>query len=280
MTQQVASADLHLHTCYSDGTFTPAELLRAAQTHGLRLIAITDHDTIESFPEGAAAARELDIELLPGIELSAQWGVEDIHLLGYNFDVEHRAFRAWLATLKAARLARLTQMVARLRGLGIAITDEDVLQLAGNGTVGRLHVARALVQRGVVADISGAFDKYLGTHKPAYIEECHPAPEECIRQLRDARGIPVLAHPGYLQDDAAVIARLVPHGLAGLEVYHARHDAGQQLRYLQMAEEYRLLITGGSDCHGHAKGQPAIGTVKLPYTHVDQLRTWHAKTTA
>ena len=269
-------ADLHLHTCYSDGTFTPAELVREAHTRGLSTIAVTDHDTVDSVPEAAATARALGVELIPGIELSTQTGQEDIHLLGYFVDLADQTFRAWLDALKVARLERLKRMVERLQSVGIAITVDDVLAIAGPGTVGRLHVARALVTRGAVSDTNQAFDKYLGTHKPAYIADCHPSPEEGIRRLRAARGLPVLAHPVYLKDEA-LITTLAQCGLAGLEVYHAKHDAGQQMKYAQIAQREGLVMTGGSDCHGMAKGQPLIGTVKLPYTYVESLKRCHAQ---
>ena len=272
-------ADLHLHTCYSDGTLTPAELVREAHARGLSTIAVTDHDTMESFPEASAEAAALGVELIPGIEVSTQSAREDIHLLGYCMDMEDAAFRTWLTELRTARLQRLERMVERLRQLGMAVTVDDVIKISGPGTVGRLHVARALVACGAVNDTNQAFDKYLGTHKPAYVADCHPSPEEGIRRLRAARGLPVLAHPVYLKDEA-LITTLAQCGLAGLEVYHAKHDAGQQMKYAQIAQREQLLMTGGSDCHGTAKGQMMIGTVKLPYTYVEQLKACHAQTYA
>ena len=271
------AADLHLHTCYSDGTLTPAELAREASARGLSTIAVTDHDTLASFSEAQAAAREQGLELLPGIELSAQAGPNDVHLLAYLFDVEDPDLRRWLTEMQAARRRRLDAMLERLRRLGIALSLEDVLAVAGPGTVGRLHVARALAQRGVVHHANVAFDKYLGEGKPAYVADDKPTPAEVIRRVRAARGVPVLAHPMYLKDDTLITA-FARDGLAGLEVFHSSHDVSTQLRYRRLAEQERLLMTGGSDCHGLAKGQMLVGSVKLPYTYVEQLKTWHAQT--
>ena len=271
------AADLHLHTCYSDGTMTPEEIVRTARSSGLSTIAVTDHDTLESWPEALVAARAAGLELIPGVELSTRSGAEDVHLLGYCMDVEDDEFCAWLARLKAARLRRLELMVGRLQALGVRLTVQDVLTLSGPGTVGRLHVARAIVQCGGATQINEAFDKYIGTNKPAYVVEYHPTPEEAILRLRNARGVPVLAHPSYIKD-GGLIESLIAAGLAGIEAYHSSHDVSQQLQFRAIAERAHLLMTGGSDCHGMAKGQPLIGTVKLPYTYVEQLRTWHATT--
>ena len=200
-----------------------------------------------------------------------------MHLLGYLMDVEDEEFRAWLERLKAARLKRLVLMTQRLQQHGVMLTVEEVLRLSGPGTVGRLHVARALVQRGAVTHVNEAFDKYIGTNKPAYVVEYQPTPDEVIVRLRAARGVPVLAHPAYIKDDT-VLTALTHAGLAGIEALHASHDATQQLRFRQVAAQERLLITGGSDCHGMAKGQMLIGSVKLPYAHVEQLKAWHTTT--
>ncbi len=270
------TADLHLHTHYSDGTWTPTEVVQRAVAHGLSAIALTDHDTIGSFAEVHEAAQHAHLECIPGVEVSTQIGSLDVHVLAYFVDVTDAAFQAWLTELAAARLRRLDETLRRLGTAGVPLAKEVVLALAGPGTIGRLHVARALVQQGMVPDVNTAFHRYLSSERPAYVPDAHPTPEEAIQRLRAARGVPVLAHPQYLKDEA-LVPSLVRAGIAGLEVYHPSHDVGQQARYRRIAEEHGLVMTGGSDCHGTAKGQPLIGSVKLPYTYVEELRRCHAQ---
>lgn len=268
--------DLHLHSDYSDGTFTPTEVVERAHQAGLGCIALTDHDTMDGYPEAAAAAAARGLELLPALELSSLNGFE-CHLLGYLVDPEQAAFQQTLAALKLRRVARMTHMVERLQQIGVRITTTQVLEIAGRGTVGRLHLARALVGCGVITKPEEAFPKYLSPGRPGYVPEHQLKPAEAIALIRQAGGVPVLAHPCDLKHPDQEIHELRDAGLAGLEVYHARHTASDIKRFAQTAKTLGLLMTGGSDCHGLAKGRPLVGTIAVPYRFVEDLKAWQAR---
>jgi predicted metal-dependent phosphoesterase TrpH len=272
------TADLHLHTTFSDGTETPERVLEMVQQAGLSAVAITDHDTVEGMARSAAAAAARRIELIPGIEMSScsRQGIE-VHLLGFLFDREHPLLTRHLAEQKARRVERVHEMVKRLQRVGVTIQAEEVLQLAGEGTVGRPHVARVLLKHGYVSSFSEAFSRYIGTNNPGFVPGSTLSPAHVLGVIRAAGGIPVLAHPIYLKCDP-LIDELAQEGLLGLEVYHACHPPETVRHYEQIADRLKLLKTGGSDFHGDAKeGQP-VGSVKIPYTLVDALKQW--KTTS
>lgn len=265
--------DLHLHSDYSDGTFTPTEIVARAQQAGLRCIALTDHDTMDGYAEAAQAAAARGVELLPALELSSLNGVE-CHILGYLVDAAQPALRATLAELRLRRVARITHMVERLQQAGVRLTTDHVLTIAGRGTVGRLHLARALVQCGAVRNTEEAFPKYLSPGRPGYVPEHKLKPAEAIALIRQVGGVPVLAHPCDLKHPEQEIQELCAAGLAGLEVFHSRHTASHIRQFTEIAKQQGLLMTGGSDCHGMAKGRPLLGTVKAPYRMVEELRAW------
>jgi predicted metal-dependent phosphoesterase TrpH len=270
------TVDLHVHTTWSDGTDSPARVVELAHREGLAAIAITDHDNTEALALAQPAAARLGLELIPGIEMSASADGREVHVLGYGFDAAHPALVQHLATQQARRVVRVHEMVKRLDRVGVHISAEDVLRLAGDGTVGRPHVARALVERGYVASLSEAFDRYLGSKGPGFVPGSPLAPAEVIRVIREASGVPVLAHPVYLECDA-LIETFVRDGLAGLEVYHSRHTPELVRRYEELAERLQLVKTGGSDYHGEATDEGArLGSVRLPYALVEALREWQA----
>lgn len=269
------TADLHLHTCFSDGTERPRRVVELAHAAGLSAIAITDHDILDGYHEAAAAAQEHGLELIPGLEMSASQDGREVHVLGFFVDLNHRAFQQRLADQRTRRIARIRDMVARLQQLGLVITPEEVLAAAQEGAVGRPHVAQALVRRGYVSTSREAFDRYIGANGPAYIPGSPLDPKEAIQSIRQAGGIPVLAHPIYLKDDT-MIERLHQDGLVGLEVYHSSHTPQDIHRYEQLADRLGLLRTGGTDYHGASKEGSPIGSVKIPYEFVDALRQWKA----
>ena len=273
-------ADLHTHSLYSDGRESPSALMQMARAAGLDAIALTDHDSIEGIAEAAAAAQTVDVELIPGIELSCTDGSHDIHLLAYWIDVQHPALLATLQAQQDSRRQRLDAIIARLAQHGVTISRDDILQMARGVSVGRPHVARALVARGAVSTVDEAFVRYLGDRAPCYVPSTALSSAEAIALIRQVGGVPVLAHPLYLRDDT-VIERLCDQGLVGLEAYHGSHTTTMAQRYEQIATRLGLLVTGGSDYHGAPKdeGTP-LGAVKLPYQHVEALRTWRAQHTS
>jgi hypothetical protein len=264
-------ADLHLHTIFSDSTYTPEELIRGAKLADLSCIAVTDHDTVAGIgPTLDFAARE-DIEVLPGIELTAEYDGLEIHILGYLLDYKDKFLMETLEALKKNRIERVYKIVDKLNNMGIKLRADAVFEIAKGGTVGRLHVARALVNAGLVSSIWEAFQKYIGDKCPAYVLGFRFSPKEAIKLIRDHSGIPVLAHPYILNNDE-LIPQFINDGLMGLEVYYPEHAQSLINFYLRLAREHNLLVTGGSDCHGNAKPEVKIGSIKIPYELVEKLK--------
>jgi 3',5'-nucleoside bisphosphate phosphatase len=266
-------ADLHVHSTASDGTLTPTALVELALREGLDVLAIADHDSVEGLAEALAAAQGTTLTVIPAVELSAALGDRDVHILGYFIDHEDPGLLAHLSTLRRARLERATRTVERLADAGIAVDLEDVLGLAAGGSVGRSHLARALVSRGHAEGVAQAFDRYIGRGRPYYVAKEVGGPADVIGIVRNAGGIAVVAHPGVgrLDDE---IAGLAEAGLGGIEAYHADHDSRQRDYYAEMAERMGLFVTGGSDYHGPEAPNPILGSVKLPQAAVERLLSW------
>ena len=257
--------DLHLHTTYSDGTQSPEALVDTAAARGLTLIAITDHDEIGGVAEAQAAGDRVGMRVLSGVEINTEMGREDVHVLGYGFPVDAPALRVGLATLRAARLERAVKMVARLQALGYPLAMERLLAIAGHGSIGRPHLARALVEAGHAGSIAEAFDRLLGRRCPAYIARSTISPEEAILLIHRAGGIAGLAHPGKLGDPKRIVRTLREAGLDALEAYHSDHSPAVTARMLTLAGDHRLLVTGGTDSHGPLSPRVvAPGSVDVP----------------
>lgn len=256
-------AELHAHTNASDGQYTPAELVALAREQGLELLAITDHDTTAGIAPARLAANG-QLIILPGIELSAEDGGEDAHMLGYDFDPDDAGLQAALADFRARRDARAREMVARLNALGVPVAWERVDALAAGGSVGRPHVARAMVEAGAVETVREAFDQYLHNGGPAYVARQRLSPEEAIALIHRAGGAAVLAHPGLLANWRAMIERLIPAGLDGVEVAHPKNSADVRLELRGLAARYGLIMTGGSDFHGRAVSDAMLGSITPP----------------
>lgn len=262
-------ADLHIHTTISDGLHTPAEIVGMALKIGLRVIAITDHDAIEGVAIARAAACGSPLQVIPGVEISASLEETECHVLGYFVDDGDASLVQQLALFRAARLDRLQTMLARLRALGMTLSWERVCELGGEGSIGRPHVARAMIEAGYVGDAKQAFERYLGRGKPAYVPRYKVTPVEAIRMIRAAGGLPVLAHPWEL---LGILPDLVSEGLVGLEAYYAGYSAIATNYLGQVAHEYGLLCTGGSDFHGLALSPNNIlGSSNLPKACVQAL---------
>lgn len=258
--------DLHTHTTASDGTLTPAELVHVALREGVDVLAITDHDTVAGIAPALAAAAGTDLRVLAGVELAATHGRHGLHLLAYGIDPADGTLAARLHELAALREERVRDMLELLRGLGVAVPWEQVATLA-RGTVGRPHVAQALVEAGYARDTGDAFARYIGNGSPAYLPSARLTVAEAVGLARDAGGAVALAHP-LLSLSRRELVALLPAlrlaGLTGLEVYHSEHDAAA-VRYLrELVAEQDLWWTGGSDFHGAAKPNVRLGGVVVP----------------
>jgi predicted metal-dependent phosphoesterase TrpH len=268
--------DFHLHSTHSDGRKTPAELAALAHRAGLRYLSLSDHDTVAGLDEmRAALAAYPEIALIPGVELSVEMAGVEVHMLGYWFDERNLAFLAELARFRDGRLGRGQEMVRKLRALGMGITWERVLEIAGDASVGRPHVALALLEKGYVQNVNEAFDRYLKNGGPAYVAREKLTPEDAIAMLHAAGGIAVVAHPQFMGDrdgarpenaerDAA-LARLRDAGAVGMEVYYKRNSPELIAALKAVADRLGLVPTGGSDYHalGHLD-ECEPGQIPLP----------------
>lgn len=270
------TADLHLHTNYSDGTDTPRRVVELAKAANLSVISITDHDILASYPESKAASDELGLELIPGLEMSASSQGQEVHILGLFITLEHAPLLHLLTEQRTRRTGRLKQMIAKLCQLGLTLTEDEVFSLAKNdGAVGRPHVAQAMVHRGYVKTAREAFDRYIGNEGAAFIAGSSLSPKAAIEAIRGAGGIPSLAHPCFLKD-AALIEQMARDGLVALEVYHSSHKPDMVKRYEELADRLGLLRTGGSDYHGNNKEGAPVGSIPVSYELVEALKRWKA----
>jgi len=264
--------DLHVHTTASDGSVTPEEVVKQALHLGLEAVAITDHDTIEGIEPALNAARPAGLEVIPGVELSTVYQDRQVHILGYFVDLHELDFLAQLTFLRSTRLERISRMVQKLKEMGFAITMGQVLAISGSGSVGRPHVARALIELGSVRTIADAFEKYIGKGCPAYVPRFKYAPAMAVRMIRAAGGVPVLAHPG-ISNCYDLLPGLVAEGLLGLEAYYPGHTWELTAFYCRQARDMGLFVTGGSDYHGPShKDGGQLGAVTVPYKVVEEMK--------
>lgn len=264
--------DLHIHTTASDGAYTPTEVVEEAKRLGFTAIAITDHDTMDGVSEALERGKELGVEVVPGIELNTDYDDREIHILGYYADYTNQEFQTALEELRDSRVNRVRKIVEKLNNLGIIISYERVREIAGEGAIGRPHIARAILEAGYATDWSEVFDKYIGRNCPAYVPRTKLTPFSAVELILQAGGVPVLAHPG-LNDLDEIIRGLAEAGLQGIEVYHFDHTAEDIAHYCEVAEEHELFLTGGSDCHGPGmKSGVRLGQVRLPETLLNRLK--------
>jgi len=257
--------DLHAHTTASDGTLTPAELMRLASEIGLTAVAVTDHDTLGGLSEASDAAGSAGVELVPGVEISVDYKPGKMDMLGLLIEADAPAISQRLTDLQANRASRNDRMLAKLTGLGIDLTLEDVRAESSGHSLGRPHMARALVRKRVVDSVQEAFDLYLGAGGAAYIPKDKIGPAEAIRLIHDAGGLAFIAHPSTmkLEDDALgpELRRLRELGLDGVECYYSQYDAARIQSLLRLARSAGLLPSGGSDFHGGTKLHVSLGKV-------------------
>jgi predicted metal-dependent phosphoesterase TrpH len=265
-------ADLHVHTFYSDSTFSPEEVVLCASDKGLAAIAICDHDTVDGIEPCMALGPEKGVEIIPGIEMSVEKLDAEIHVLGYFIDWKQDWLRKKLKEIQDSRVERVFVMIGKLNAMGVKVDAEEVFRIAVNkGSVGRLHVAKAMLNSKAITKLREAFDKYIGFAKPCYVPYTKLSPKETMALILKAGGVPVIAHPGLIGNDDC-IDEFVEHGLRGLEVYHTDHKSHVSGRYEAIAKERGLIMTGGSDCHGLGKGRILMGTVRVPYEVVERLK--------
>ncbi len=258
-------ADLHTHTTASDGMFAPADNVRMAKEAGLFAVAITDHDTVAGVGEALRAGLELGIVVVPGVELSTVTNGKDIHVLAYGFALDDGKWLARLESLRGERNRRNERILANLRGLGMPISPEELEAAAGKAargdkSVGRPHIAQAMVDKGYVSDLREAFDLWLAEGKPGYEKQGRASSVEAIDWIHEAGGKAVIAHPGIYGDDDLVLS-LLERGADGLEAYHSDHDPEQERRYAEWAADLGKLATGGSDFHGVKDGKVYHGPI-------------------
>lgn len=263
-------ADLHVHSTASDGTLAPAAVVDRAHANGVRVLALADHDSVAGVPEASKRATELGVTLVEAVELSAVSGTCDVHVLAYFVDPLSTELLELLEALRDGRHERARTMVAALSEAGYSVTIDDVLDIACGGSLGRSHVARALVQAGHASTVKEAFENLIGRGRPFYVPKRSAAPGEVVASVRRLGAIPVLAHPGVTGADP-LIDEMVNAGLLGVEAFHADHTAEQVAHYAALAARYGLLITGGSDFHGPGAPNPDIGSGGVPEHCVAEL---------
>jgi predicted metal-dependent phosphoesterase TrpH len=272
-------ADLHMHTLFSDGTFTPEELAARGGKCGLAAMALTDHDSVEGCARMAQACQALGMEFIVGTELTAEFADKEVHLLGYFLDPHNAKLLSEINKYQAVRKSRIHEMVARLNALDIPLRAETVFALANCRSPGRPHVARALVQEGLCQNMDEAFERFLKKGRRAWVPKCKVSALEAIALIHQAGGLAVMAHPGLNHCDE-IIPSLAGQDLDGLECFHTKHTPKMSDHYLSLAARLNLLVTGGSDCHGFSKGQPLIGSVKLPGIYLQKLKAAHQTRTS
>jgi predicted metal-dependent phosphoesterase TrpH len=266
--------DLHTHSTASDGVYTPAELLRQAHKIGLRVLALTDHDTTNGLDEASTTAQHIGIDFIPGIEINTDVGSDEIHVLGYYLEYQRPEFQHVLQILRDARVRRGQRMVELLNEQGVAVSWERVREIA-QGSVGRPHVAKALMEAGAVQSISEAFDKYIGKGCPAYVPRYRLAPIDAVRLIQSANGLPVMAHPiglPGLDELRKWLPELVEAGLVGLETYYGPYTEEEELQLRALADQYHLIPTGGTDFHGPGIHPTPLGGRFVPFEAVERLK--------
>ncbi len=265
------NVDLHIHTKFSDGTHPVQEIIAMASQKKLRTISITDHDCIDAYPFAQERGSQVGLEVIPGLELSSEMDGVDIHILGYYIDISNSLLTRKLKDMKQARYVRAEKIVENLNRQGIDLRFETVLNIAGDAAIGRPHIAAALLKEELVYSFREAFDRYIGYESPAYVKKFSIKPHEVFELIRQAGGIPVLAHPGVIRIDDR-ISQFIKEGLQGIEVFHSEHSPEQERSYLHYCKKNDLAFTGGSDFHNANQNKSEIGHPKTPYSAVESLK--------
>lgn len=264
--------DLHIHSRFSDGAFSPKEIVEKAIISGLCAVSITDHDSISGLKEGEEEARKAGIGFVPGVELSAEENGREVHILGYFVEWRNLGLEIILKELTDFRHKRAERIIGELKKMKLDVSFEELKTVAeGSSSLGRMHVAQLLIRKGIVDNINEAFNEYIGEGKSAYVPKKKLSPSEAIRIIVDSGGIPALAHPGLTKMDF-LIDGLVGQGLEGIEAFHSDHSNRDVKRYVRIAEENKLLLTGGSDFHGFQNDTRLLGKIRIDKKYYDILK--------
>ena len=263
--------DLHMHSTFSDGTLTPTELIDKAVAVKLSVISLTDHDCLDGVPEAIEAGRAKGVEVLTGVELSCEYRDRDLHVLGYGMDHHNQSIQDALHMFRQTRHKRGIKIIEKLNALGINIEPAEVLAKAGEGALGRPHIAAVLVEKGVVSRTGEAFDKYIAEGGPAYEPKYKMSAPEAIAFIQNAGGLAFIAHPGIFLENTEELHDLIKEGFDGVEVYHSTHSANRTKALKEIAESSGLLISGGTDFHGFP-GRDVMGTIDIPYSVWENIR--------
>ncbi len=272
--------DLHSHTTYSDGSFSPTALVELAHEKNVRVLSITDHDTTDGLPEAMSAAKIHSIEIIPGIEISSSFQGQETHILGYFIKADDTLFQKRLTSLRTTRMDRIQEILKNLNQQQIEVSFSEVQQVSATGTIGRPHIANVLLQKGYVKNFQEAFDRYLGTQGTAYVKRIVPETQEVFKWISEAGGISVLAHPFWQGlnhgERLTSCQQMVAQGLRGIEVFYGNFSAKQISINLNLARHFNLIVTGGSDFHGTFKPNLSLGTgrgdLHVPPKVVESLR--------
>ena len=271
------AADLHLHSTYSDGSYKPEQLLKLARSKGLDTIAIADHDTIKGSKEAIKIKDNYDIEVIPAIEFSTYKNKAEIHILGYYLDFTSKQLKQEVHNIFQARIKRAEKMIDKLNKQGVAISLKEIKNKIADEYMGRPHLAQEMVKKGYIDEIGEAFtDKYIGNNGQAYVSKYKLTPKKAIKIINEAQGIPVVAHPGFINNGFPLnkenIKEMKKSGLEGIEVFHSRHSSDESAYYRSVAEELNLVITGGSDFHGDKTPEIELGDIELGNNCVGKLK--------
>jgi predicted metal-dependent phosphoesterase TrpH len=268
----VRKVDLHIHTTFSDGTYSPEDVVKIAQARGLAAVAITDHDTTDGIVPALKHGAKCGIEVVPGIELSCEYKGTEIHLLGYYINWENNWFQGKLQVFQKARERRAFHILKKLRDVGIDIDERMLFSEACLGSISRLHFARCLIEMGKVSTILEAFQKYLGEGAAAFVPKIRMEPEEGLSLIHRIGGVSVVAHPVYGGGHKSFLRKMKRLGLTAIEAYHPGHTASQTKRLLNTAKDLKLKVTGGTDSHGEKKDENPIGSLKADYKSLESLK--------
>lgn len=269
----MSKVDLHIHTTASDGRLSPAEVVQKATESGLEVIAITDHDTVDGIASALETARDFPgLRVIPGVEINTDVPSGEAHLLGYFIDYTNPDLKSVLENLRQSRIGRAQGMVNKLNNLGIHIEWEHIQKIAGDATIGRPHVAQAMLEKGYITSMKEAFTKYIGQRGPAYVERAKITQTEAITLILKANGLPVLAHPLTFKDSEAMLGELKTAGLVGIEAYYDNYTAEEIKHLVHLAGIHGLIATGGSDYHGMDNAnETMIGGVNVPMESAEKL---------
>jgi len=259
------SVDMHSHTTASDGTFRPRRLVKRAVKNGVRVLAITDHDTTAGLSEALEEAQRWSIDIIPAIEINTEFHDTEAHILGYFIDVENVPLQQRLLEIRDRRRTRVARMLEQLRAHGVELTEEDVARHGKGDSLGRPHVAQALVARRYASSVPDAFDRWIGRDRPGYVGRESLSAPEAIALIRGAGGVPVIAHPLYLRSDA-LVEELIEAGLGGIEAVYPTHSPAQREHFAALAKAHGLGVTGGSDFHGPQIKKIDVGEISFSLT--------------